>query len=123
MELVMRSRFLVLLLAAAAPAWMAAPASAAETAKDLIVGKWQPTAAGGEKAIIEFTKDGKLKIVADKVSFDGTYKFLKDDQLEITTSIKGQESTVKLTVKVTKDELTTKEEGKNDPPETFKRVK
>jgi uncharacterized protein (TIGR03066 family) len=119
----MRSRFLVILLAATASAWTAAPASAAETAKDLIVGKWQPTAAGGDKAIIEFTKDGKLKIVADKLSIDGTYKFLKDDQVEITTSIKGQESTVKLTVKVTKDELTTKEEGKNDPPETFKRVK
>lgn len=119
----MRIRLLTMVALVAVPALIAAPASAAETAKDLIIGKWQPTEKGGEKAIIEFTKDGKVKVVSDKLTLDGTYKFVKDDQIEVTMSVQGKDSTVKLTVKVTKDELTTTEEDKTKSPETFKRVK
>lgn len=119
----MRFRWLVVLAVAAAAGVAEAPAIAADNAKDLIVGRWQPNEKGGEKAIIEFTKDGKVKVIADKLSLDGTYKFVKDDQIEVSMPIKGMESKVKLNVKVTKDELTTTEEGNKNPPETFKRVK
>jgi uncharacterized protein (TIGR03066 family) len=114
---------MVILTVAAVAAVTVAPATAGDNAKDLIVGRWQPNEKGGEKAIIEFTKDGKLKVIADKLNLDGTYKFVKDDQIEVSMPIKGKESTVKLIVKVTKDELTTTEEGSKNPPETFKRVK
>lgn len=103
------------------------PTFAADTAKELIVGKWQPTDKAGEKATVEFTKDGKVKVVADLYTLDGTYKFLKDDQIEVTMPIAGKEESVKLTVKVTKDELTTTDETKDakgkEKIETFKRVK
>jgi uncharacterized protein (TIGR03066 family) len=110
-----------------------APAFGADSAKELIIGKWQPNdkdnvkEKDNVKATVEFTKDGKIKIVADAYSLEGTFKFLNDNQIEVTMPIAGKDSIVKLTVKVTKDELTTTDETKDDKAkdkkvETFKRV-
>ncbi len=121
----MRVRSLAVLAIVALVAVAVAPTFAADTAKDLIVGKWQPGEKAGESATLEFTKDGKVKVMVmagDKFNLDGTYKFVKDNQIEVTLSFGGKENTVKLNVKVTKDELTTTEEGK-DKTETFKRIK
>jgi uncharacterized protein (TIGR03066 family) len=127
LEYFMRARSVTVLATVALFAVAIASTFAADTAKELIVGKWQPNDKDGEKATVEFTKDGKVKVVADPYSLDGTYKFVKDDQIEVTMPIAGKESTVKLIVKVTKDELTTTDETKDDKGkekiQTFKRVK
>lgn len=103
-------------------ALVVAPGLAADKPDVLIVGKWQPK---DEKAkvVLDFQKDNKLKISADEsFSFDGTYKFVNDTTLEIKIAFGGQEKVTKLKVTITKDELTTQEEGK-DKKETFVRVK
>ena len=109
-------------------AFTAAPLHAADKAKDLIVGKWEPTKAPeGVKVVIEFTKDGKVQITgtADKkdIKLEGKYKFLDDDTMETTFNRTGKEETRKTKIiKISKDELVTKDEGdKNE--EAFKRVK
>lgn len=118
----MRVRVLAALAVVVVLAGWVAPAVAADSVKDLIVGKWQPVDEKGMKAVLEFTKDGKVKISADQFNLEGTYKFLKDDQLEVGLKLGDMEQKVKLNIKVTKDELSTKEDGK-DKEEKFKRVK
>lgn len=119
----MRFRLFAVLALVAIGGMVPTSAWAADSAKDLIVGRWQPTDKDGERAVIEFAKDGKVKVIADKLTLEGTYKFVKDDQIEVTMLIKGKDSTVKLAVKVTKDQLTTTEVGKDGMPETFRRAK
>ncbi len=99
------------------------PAFAADSAKQLIVGKWRPNDKEGEKAVIEFTKDGKVKVISATKQIDGAYTFVKDNQIEVTMSIMGKEAKVKLDIKVTKEELTTTEQGADKQTATFKRVK
>ena len=118
----MRVRSLAVLAVLALLALTVAPAFAADTTKDLIVGKWQPLDEKGAKAVLEFTKEGKVKISSDQFNLEGTYKFVKDDQVEVALKFGDMEQKVKLNVKVTKDELSTKEDGK-DKEEKFKRVK
>ncbi len=96
--------------------------------KDLIVGKWEPVKAPeGAKLIVEFTKDGMVKItgkVGDKdFNFTGTYKFTDDNNMEREMTINGKKDTKKTkVVKISKDELVTHDEGDKDD-EKFKRVK
>ncbi len=115
------------LLVVAVVALAFAPALAADKPQDLIVGKWQPADAKDQgKATIEFLKDGKVKIVADQFSIDGTYKFLNDKEMEVKLNYGGEEQTQKLTVAIdkAKDELTTTTMLDNkEKKETFKRVK
>ncbi len=97
-------------------------AQAQDKPKDLIVGKWE--SGGADKGVIEFTKDGKLKITVRETSADGTYKFIDEKMekmIEVTVSLGGQTLTEKLTIAVTKDELTTTD-SKN-MTEKFKRAK
>ena len=123
----MRARSVTVLATVALFAVAIASTFAADTAKELIVGKWQPNDKDGMKATVEFTKDGQVRIVADQYSIDGAYKFLKDDPIEVTLPIAGKETTVKLTVKVNKEELTTTDEMKDEKgkekTDTYKRVK
>ncbi len=95
-------------------------AQAQDKPKDLIIGKWEsadPKKPAVEKGIIEFTKEGKVKLTAGPVSVDGTYKFIDEKTLELTIG----DMTEKLTVAVTKDELTaTDSKNKTDK---LKRVK
>lgn len=99
-----------------------------DKAKDLIVGKWEPTKKeDGVKAVIEFTTDGKVKIVASaqgqEFKLDGTYKFTDDNNMEVTVEFMGNKDTKKVkVVKVTKDELVTLDDGKKEE-EKFKKVK
>src|SRR5437016_4853194 len=66
-------------------------ARAEDKPKDLIVGKWEPADAKQKGLTIEFTKDGKVKINVSKDEFklnlDGTYKFVSDNEFEV--SIQG----------------------------------
>jgi uncharacterized protein (TIGR03066 family) len=95
-----------------------------ETAKDLIIGKWQP-ADPKEMVILEFTKDGKIIVKetrAGKTSeITGTYKFVGADQVQAVMRFNGEEKKENLTVTVTRDELTTTDSGKKT--DKFKRVK
>ena len=85
----------------------------------LIVGKWEVTAAeeGVPKgAIIEFTKDGKLKMTGKKddmeISREGTYK-LDGSKLTVTTEGEGAKTTTITITKLTDSEMTIEsEEGK-----------
>jgi uncharacterized protein (TIGR03066 family) len=106
---------------------VAAAAGAAEEAKDkpkdLIVGKWQPVKEDKHELILEFKKDGTLKVEAKKEgkAIDGKYRFTKDDEMEVEMSFMGETRKDTLTVKVTREALTTKDsKGKE---ETFKKVK
>ena len=96
--------------------------------KDLIVGKWEPEKVEkGAKAVIEFTKDGKVMIVASAngkdFKVDGTYKFTDDKTMEVTIVFMDKKDTKKVKViKVTKDELVTQDEGKKEE-EKFKKAK
>ena len=108
---------------------------AADKAKDLIVGKWEPTELPkGVKVTIEFTKEGKIAITgsAEGKEFKGagTYKFTDDDTMETEIEFMGQkESSKTKIVKITKDEMVTKDEPKKGKEkaeikeEKFKRVK
>jgi uncharacterized protein (TIGR03066 family) len=96
--------------------------------KDLIVGKWEPTKAPeGLKLVIEFTKDGKIAITGkagDKdLKANGTYKFTDDNTMQTEITFEGKKDSKKVKIiKVTKDELVTRDEGDKDD-EKFKRVK
>jgi uncharacterized protein (TIGR03066 family) len=106
---------------------------AEEKAKDLIVGKWQPTKPPeGVQVVFEFTKDGKFKMDGkaklegkkeQDVKREGTYKFLDDDTIELAIEQVGKSETTKVKiVKISKDELITRDDGKKEE-NSFKRVK
>jgi uncharacterized protein (TIGR03066 family) len=87
-------------------------ATAADNAK-MIVGQWEITkpADGGlpKGSVVEFTKDGKIKVTAKKgdaeTTMEGTYK-LDGDMFTATTKVKEEERTQTLTiVKLTDTEL------------------
>jgi len=126
----MRIAYRIGVLSLLALSLLLSPASAAEKkdekAKDLIVGKWAPTDdKAKDKVVLEFTKDGKiiLTITDDgkKMEVKGTYKFTADDKMETEIEFMGEKKKETLTVTVTKDELTTIDEGKKK--DIFKRVK
>jgi uncharacterized protein (TIGR03066 family) len=85
-----------------------------------LIGKWEPEDAK-EKVSMEFTKDGKLTILAGNgKEFSGTYKV---DGKKLTFSVKSGEMEITKTVtilKLTDDEFT----GEADMgKKTMKRVK
>jgi uncharacterized protein (TIGR03066 family) len=106
---------------------------AEDKAKDLIVGKWQPTKPPeGVQVTFEFTKDGKFRIDGraklegkkeQDIKREGAYKFLDDDTIELTLEQAGKSETTKVKIiKISKDELVTRDEGKQEE-NTFKRAK
>ena len=83
----------------------------------LIVGKWEVTKAEKdtvpEGTLIEFTKDGKMKIAAKKgdedLKIEGTYKVEKDT-FTMTLKVGDQERTQTITIaKITEKEMATKD--------------
>ncbi len=86
----------------------------------LIVGTWEVEPKGGDakapKILIEFTKDGKVKMIfkvkGKGITTDGTYKLLGD---KLETSIKGSAGVNKDTVTIIriteKDLVTTDSDG------------
>lgn len=117
----MRLRHVAALAVLALLAATLVPAFAADKPQDLIIGKWKPDDAKDE-ATLEFLKDGKLKIAAKEITLDGTYQFVDDNNISVKLTFGGETKEVKLKITLTKDELTTQEDGK-DKKETFKRVK
>ena len=82
----------------------------------LIVGKWEVTKTDGGTvpagALIEFTKDGKVKATMKKdnadVTIEGTYKVEKDTFI-LTTKDGGQERSMTITItKISDKEMATK---------------
>jgi uncharacterized protein (TIGR03066 family) len=75
-----------------------------------IVGKWEVTKADKGSippgAVIEFTRDGKMKIAAKKedmeVSFDGTYK-LDGNKVAMTMKLGEKERTNTITIQKLSD--------------------
>jgi uncharacterized protein (TIGR03066 family) len=75
-------------------------------AQDLLVGKWQSGDEKDKGVIVEFTKDGGVKITlgADGFSFviDGTYKLIDEKTVEVTMddlNKKGEKKIEKLSIK------------------------
>ncbi len=66
-------------------------------AKDQIVGKWEATSGDIKGALIEFTKDGVVKVVFEqggqKINLEGKYKFTDEKTIEV--EIKVQDQTMK----------------------------
>jgi uncharacterized protein (TIGR03066 family) len=91
-----------------------------DSLKDLIVGKWEPKQMNG--AVVEFKRNGTLVVTAAQFNMEGTYKFLKNDQVELNLAIGGADQKVKLRIKVTKGELIATELDRNTT-ESFKRIK
>jgi uncharacterized protein (TIGR03066 family) len=99
---------------------VATAARAEDKPKDLLVGKWEGKEKLGEqevKAVVEFTKDGKVKLTMSgggmDVTLNGTYKVLDDKTLETSFEFMGQTMTDKSSFKVTKDSLEiTNKQGK-----------
>ena len=89
-----------------------------------LVGKWTgESESTGETVVMEFTKDGKLKITSKakkEIQLNGTYT-VDGDKLMVTLKAGDQEFKETLTiVKLTDDELVTKDsKGKKD---TFERL-
>ena len=81
------------------------------TVKPLAGIKWQPVKEDKHELILEFKKDGTLKVEAKKEgkAIDGKYKFTKDDEMEVEMTFMGETKKETMTVKVTKEELTTKD--------------
>jgi uncharacterized protein (TIGR03066 family) len=101
---------------------------AEEKEKDLIVGKWEPAKEVKRVSIVlEFTKDGKLKMDISSggqgLTLEGTYKFTDDTTMQIDLDLADKKELKKVkVVKVTKDELVLKDEGKEEE-EKYKKVK
>lgn len=94
----------------------------------LIVGKWEVTKTDAdipEGAIVEFTKDGKIKFSAkkgnDELMLDGSYK-LTGDKFEMGIKIGEEEK--KQTITITKlDEKTLVTKDKDDKVVEFTKKK
>jgi hypothetical protein len=82
--------------------------------KDLIVGKWKGSEMKGGKEItaVEFTKDGAFKMNVMGMSVDGKYKFVDDNNFEM--SVAGQTNKLKIE-SITKEKMvTTDQDGKQE---------
>jgi uncharacterized protein (TIGR03066 family) len=99
----------------------AVPCPAQPPTSQLVLGKWKPLDTKDD-AILEFLKDGKVRIVAKEIAIDGSYNFTDDSTMEVKFLIMGKESTMKFKVTIANDTLTTQEVGK-DRTERFQRVK
>ena len=95
----------------------------------LIVGKWELTkvAEGGlpKGTVIEFTKDGKVKVMAKKddkdFDLEGTYK-VDGDKLMVTIKAGDNERTQTITIlKLTDGQMHTKNEQGNEAELTKKK--
>jgi uncharacterized protein (TIGR03066 family) len=90
-----------------------------------LVGKWEPKSEEKKesKMVIEFVKDGKLTVTADKdFKIDGKWKL---DGNKLTLEMKVGENEIKDTVTITKltdDELIGESDSKKQK-QTFLRVK
>ncbi len=101
------------------------PLLAQKKAAELLVGQWEPIEQDKIKVVIEFTRDGKLRISIGEKTLRGTYRVFDDANIEVTIEAEGKFQTEKLQVFFSKDqgkdEMTTVDSrGKKD---TFRRIK
>src|SRR5262245_260827 len=87
--------------------------------KDLIIGKWKAAEKKGEveiMATVEFAKDGGLKMKIGELAIDGKYKFIDDNNFEITLEFGGKKAIEKVKIEsITKDKMvTTDKNGKTE---------
>lgn len=81
----------------------------------LIVGKWEVSKADPgtvpEGTLVEFTKDGKMKVVAMDMTIEGTYK-LEKNTFTMKLKVGDQEKSQKITItKISEKEMSSKDEG------------
>jgi uncharacterized protein (TIGR03066 family) len=95
----------------------------------LLVGKWTPEKKpeNVDKIVIEYLKDGKIKVElmvqGMEITGEGTYK-LEGNKLSIDLYLGGQpQKQTRKVVKLTKDEMVTKNEEGNDEERKFSKVK
>lgn len=91
--------------------------------KDLIVGKWESTEDKTKGEVVEFKSDGTMVMTMGdgdkKASMTAKYKFLEDElmEVEMENPLAGLDAKMpktlsqKIKIKVTKDELTTTDDG------------
>jgi hypothetical protein len=83
--------------------------------KDLIVGKWKATEKkGGIEMTIdtEFTKDGTLKMSVAGMTINGKYKFIDDNNFEMSVGEKSQKVKIE---SITKEKMVTSDQdGKTE---------
>jgi uncharacterized protein (TIGR03066 family) len=104
-------------------------ADAKSDAEKALVGKWEAKQKVGDKelkATVDFQKDGKLVMSVTNtpmgdLKFEGKYKVIDANNLEVTITFMGKTMTEKSKFKVTGDKLEMTD--KNDKKETFTRVK
>jgi uncharacterized protein (TIGR03066 family) len=95
--------------------------------KDLIIGKWEVTEKLGDKEMkgtYEFTKDGTLKMSMGPISMDAKYKFIDDNNFEMTMEIPGLKETKSEKIKI--ESITSDKMVASDPKgekKEFKKVK
>jgi uncharacterized membrane protein len=73
--------------------------------QDLVIGKWTWTGPFEGKVITiinEFTKDGVVKIVQGRISFEAKYRFVDDNHIEYEVARNKQTSEIE---SITKDKL------------------
>jgi uncharacterized protein (TIGR03066 family) len=105
------------------------PAASKDKPKDLIVGVWE-IVSDKDKGTQEFKADGTFimtpEIEGKPVEMKGKYKFVEDEVVELEFTPPGADKplTVKNKVKVSKDELSMKDESGKEPKEhKFKKKK
>jgi hypothetical protein len=101
----------------------AAVARAEDKPQELILGKWKLDDPKTQ-SVIEFLKDGKLKVSAQDLTLDGSYRFIDDKTMEMKVVLGGKEETGRFKFTLTKDEFTTEETTKDGhSKKVMKRVK
>ena len=128
------NRLRVMVLGCVAVVLAAAPAPAkdkdeskkapAGKVQELILGKWEASREVNKKKVavtMTFRKDNTIRGMLADVPFEGTYRFLKDNEMEMTLTLMGKTDTEKVKVEVSEEELVlTPPKGQ---PDKFKRVK
>jgi len=81
------------LLAVCAALALAGAVPAQPKPQEALVGRWGPADPKAKGVpTLEFFKDGKLKVVFDELTVDGTWKFTDNDTVVLTLTLAGGET-------------------------------
>ncbi|MCS7016627.1 MAG: hypothetical protein NZM42_10990 [Gemmatales bacterium] len=85
-----------------------------------LAGKWQPVDEDKLKIVVEFTRNGLLRIVIDERQIEGTYRVISDNEIEVSLTLEDKKLTEKLSVSINGDQMVTVDsKGKKD---VFRRI-
>jgi uncharacterized protein (TIGR03066 family) len=87
-----------------------------------ILGKWETTEPDSKQKItLEFADKNVLKIVVGQITVEARYKFVDDENMELTMTFPDSTMTEKVKIKVEEKELVLT--GKDGKPTKFTRAK